>query len=529
MAPQQGFRTFSLHALRAARRARSLDELTEGLCRGLTAAIEASLIELWIREGSAVRRWSLDAASGRFSRAGEVDPAVYRSLEWAGHGQETTAQRQGDVQQSVHQLLVTAAGRPPTRVSVRPIGDGRSPDGHLVIADGSPDEALLDDLALAVSAVIVHYREQRDRLERVKELSCLYELAKLATQPQLDLAGSLERVVALLPPSWQHPEIAAARLVLDDRTYSEHGFDEAWQSQRSEIEVAGRSRGFVEVAYVSPMPELDEGPFLNEERRLLDTVAREVSTLIERKGALEDRAHLQEQLQHADRLATIGHLAAGVAHELNEPLGAILGFAQLARKHRDIPAGVDRDLEKIEAAALHAREVTARLMHVGRRNAPKLERLDLNTVVRDGLSFLGARLAKHRIELRCSLESELQSFRGNRAQLQQIVINLVVNAIQAMPSGGRLTVTTESDGSALALIVQDSGVGMEPAVQARIFEPFFTTKTATEGTGLGLPVVRGILESMGGNINVTSEPGAGSSFHVRIPLVLGGSTRQTGA
>jgi len=523
MAHQQGFRTFSLLALRAARLPRPTEQLVEDLCRALTAVVECQTIELWLMEGTLVMRWCLHTRRDHFTRWPDVDPDLFAAmrLQYARRPKG----RYPDPPTGALDLVRATNREPMVSVLCRPLMPGPEPKGFLVLASldderlAGLNEPLLYDLTQTLAAALAHNQLQQAQRERVKELSCLYELARLATaEPKLDLDGTLQRVVELLPPSWQYPELAVARLVLDGASYTTRAFDEAWSSHRSEIVVGDTRRGFVEVAYRQAMPSLYEGPFLEEERQLLDTVSREVSTLIERKAALEDRVILQEQLQHADRLATIGHLAAGIAHELNEPLGAILGFSQLARKHPGIPDGVDRDLEKIEAAALHAREVTAGLTHVGRRNAPKLERLDFNAVVSDGLSFLGARLAKDRIELGCELERHLPAVMGNRAQLQQIVINLVVNAIQAMPRGGTLTVTTRRDDDSLTLTVTDSGEGMDAAVQARIFEPFFTTKRATEGTGLGLPVVRGILESMGGGIDVTSAQNEGSSFRVHIPL-----------
>jgi two-component system NtrC family sensor kinase len=521
MPHQRGFRSFALRAMRAARRARPTEELAEDLCRALSEVVPCRTVELWLPEEEGLARWCLDIERDHFAGLPALEPAVAGALARASQpdtgGGGNPRERLAAV---VRAALETELGP----MVCSPLGPQPHVAGMLVLTSrdgvqlGRMDPALLRDLSQALTAALTHNQLQQAQRERVKELSCLYALARLATEPGLDLDGSLQRVVELLPPSWQHPEQTAARLMLDGVTWATRAIDPDWAAQRAPIIVGDNERGFIEVAYTEPMPALFEGPFLEEERKLLDTVAREVSTLIERKAALEDRVALQDQLQHADRLATMGHLAAGVAHELNEPLGAILGFAQLARKHPDIPTGVDRDLAQIEAAALHAREVTARLMHVGRRNAPRRERLDLSAVVGDGLSFVGARLAKHRIELQCSLEPDLPAIHANRSQLQQIVINLVVNAIQAMPDGGTLSVETRAEHQALVLEVQDTGVGMPEAVQARIFDPFFTTKQADDGTGLGLAVVRSILESMGGAIQVDSAPEKGATFLVRIPL-----------
>ena len=183
--------------------------------------------------------------------------------------------------------------------------------------------------------------------ERIKELTCLYDIAQIASQPNKSLEYILQGIVKVLPSAWQYPEATLARLVLDGVSYSTGAFPANCQKQSADVFVNGISRGFVEIGYVEQKPELDEGPFLKEERSLLDEVARQTALIIERRQAEEDKLKLYDQLRHADRLATVGMLAAGVAHELNEPLGNILGFAQLANKSARIPASVRQDLSLI--------------------------------------------------------------------------------------------------------------------------------------------------------------------------------------
>jgi two-component system NtrC family sensor kinase len=510
--------------LRAAHHARPTGDLVLDLCRAIQGVFPCEAVELWLVERARIARWIMEATPERFYRGQDVEPDLFCELVEALGSSSTELAPSAEPPASTLALLRSARSGLYGSVLCQPLAVGDDMGGVLMLCSGSTDafakanKQLVQDLTQAVTAALAHNRVHLAQRERVKELSCLYELAQLATLDSLDLGSLLQRVVSLLPPSWQYPEVAAARIELDGQVYETQPGEPGWQAQRADIVVAGSQRGLVQVAYTDAMPLADEGPFLEEERRLIDTVAKEVSTLIERKSAQQERLRLLEQLQHADRLATIGHLAAGVAHELNEPLGAILGFAQLARKHPDLVEAVDSDIRKIEAAALHAREVTARLMHVGRRNTPTREPLDLNAVIRDALAFLGARMARSRIALACALEPELPMVTGNRAQLQQVVINLVVNAIQAMPDGGELAVETAAGDGSIVLVVRDSGAGMSEVIQARIFEPFFTTKQASEGTGLGLPVVREIVESLGGSIGVRSEPGAGASFRVSLPV-----------
>jgi signal transduction histidine kinase len=231
----------------------------------------------------------------------------------------------------------------------------------------------------------------------------------------------------------------------------------------------------------------------------------------------EEAADLKAQLRHADRLATLGQLAAGVVHELNEPLANILGFAQLALKAPDLPAQTAADLRQIESAALRSREVIRRLMRFARRDRSRSPVADVNRVVEDGLYFLASRCAKSGIELVTELAPGLPPVAAEPSELEQVLVNLAVNAIQAMPDGGRLTVRTQATEAAVAVDVVDTGTGMTEEVASKCLLPFFTTKGEDRGTGLGLSVVREIVCSAGGTLELESLVGRGSRFTIRLP------------
>lgn len=344
---------------------------------------------------------------------------------------------------------------------------------------------LYENLAQTLRIALVHRHAQVALRERIKELTCLYGMARLSARPGISLEEIMQGIVELLPPAWLYPEIASARIILDESYYSAPGFQEGKQKQSAEIFVGGQRRGKVEVTYTKKMPELDEGPFLSEERSLIDTVAREVAIVIERRQAEEDRVKLQEQLRHADRLATIGELAAGVAHELNEPLNNILGFAQLAKKSPGLPVQAEQDMEKVVIASLHAREIVKKLMLFARRMPPRKSQVNLNQLVEEGLYFLESRCTKEGIELKRLLSPDLPVITADPGQLTQVLVNLVVNAIQAMPQGGKLTVQTLAGKEYVSLIVEDTGIGISEEVMKNLFVPFFTTKEFDQGTGLG--------------------------------------------
>jgi len=212
-------------------------------------------------------------------------------------------------------------------------------------------------------------------------------------------------------------------------------------------------------------------------------------------------------------------LAAGVAHELNEPLGNVLGFAQLAKKCPGLPDAARHDLEKIEAAALHAREIIKKLLMFARQKPPEKTLVNVNQVVQEALALLSARCATTGVEIvECVLDPTLPHIPADPAQINQVLVNLLVNALQAMPAGGTLRLQTETDGVHVRLWVEDSGTGMTPEVLQQVFVPFFTTKDVGQGTGLGLPVVHGIVTAHEGNIEIQSEVGVGTRVEVRLPV-----------
>ena len=355
--------------------------------------------------------------------------------------------------------------------------------------------------------------------ERVKELVCLYGIAKVAERPGIPLEEVARNIAALLPPAWQHPEVSTARITIDGNAFCSEPFAEGPFCQSADIVVNGAGRGKVEVFYLQERPPFDEGPFLKEERSLINEVARQVALVLERRQAETERERLQEQLRRADRLATIGKLAAGVAHELNEPLGSILGYAQLTLKDFGIPDQMGLNLEKIVKASLHAREIIRKLLLFSRQVPSEKCPVQLNHVVKDSLYLLESRCIKSGVKIGLRLAKDLPEISADGGQMQQVLLNLGVNAIQAMPGGGILKVITEPAGDHVRMIVEDTGVGMEPATLTQIFNPFFTTKDVGQGTGLGLSVVHGIIAGHGGTIHVDSAPGRGSRFEILLPAL----------
>lgn len=351
--------------------------------------------------------------------------------------------------------------------------------------------------------------------ERIKELSCLYSIADIANRPGLELENLLQQVVEVIPPSMMYPEQAMARLVIDGAGYITPGFSEGAKSLTARIGVEGVTRGIIEVHYPKQDEELE---FLAEEQQLLDAIANQVALVIERKNIEDSNARLQEQLRHADRLATLGQLSAGIAHEINEPLSTILGYAQLMKENTALDQEAAGDLSKIISATLHAREVVRKLMLFSRQMPPRLEALDLNKLIEDGFYFLESRCAHQGVRIVRDLAPGLPLIMADPGQVHQVLVNLTVNAMQALPEGGTITIRTLQKGKNVEISVSDNGVGMDPELLNKIFIPFFTTKEIDQGTGLGLSVVHGIVTTHGGKIKVESKPSKGSVFRVSLPI-----------
>jgi CheY-like chemotaxis protein len=237
----------------------------------------------------------------------------------------------------------------------------------------------------------------------------------------------------------------------------------------------------------------------------------------DRHDAEEERAQLELRLSRAEKLEAVGRLAGGVAHDFNNLLVAIQGYGELALRRLDPSSGVVADhIQAMLAAGDRAAGLTKQLLAFGRRQTLKTEVLDLNEVVAEIGSLL-ERVIGDNVELVTVLTDNAVVVSADRGQLDQVLVNLAVNARDAMKDGGVLTVRASTDGDRAVLSVSDEGTGIDPVTAVHIFEPFFTTK-GDEGTGLGLATVYGIVAQSGGEIVLDTELGAGSTFTVFLPL-----------
>jgi hypothetical protein len=239
-----------------------------------------------------------------------------------------------------------------------------------------------------------------------------------------------------------------------------------------------------------------------------------------------DRAELEKRLVQADKLSSVGLLAAGVAHEVNTPLAVISSYAQMLAKQVAGDEQKSRMLEKIAKQTFRASEIVNGLLNFSRTASTEFRDVDLNRVIQETLSLLEHQLRITAIEVRTELDPALGQVHANAGKLQQVFLNLFMNARDAMESGGVLEVKTSADEHGARVDVMDTGHGIRPEDLHRIYDPFFTTKTSRKGTGLGLSVTYGIMQEHAGTIEAYNRPSGGTRFHLEIPWAKTGGRSQ---
>ncbi len=232
-----------------------------------------------------------------------------------------------------------------------------------------------------------------------------------------------------------------------------------------------------------------------------------------------DRANLEEQLRLSEKMAAIGLLAAGVAHEVNTPLTGISSFTQMLLERSEPDDPRTQLLEKIERQTFRAAKIVNSLLNLARPSGGDTGPVDLNGVIGDILSLLEHQFKLGHVQVRKDLAKPAVVVRGVEYKLQQVFLNLFLNARDAMPKGGWLTVATRAEDGTAVIEVADTGVGIPVDHLGRIYDPFFTTKPEGRGTGLGLSVTYGIVQEHGGSLTCESQPGQGTRFRLVLPII----------
>jgi signal transduction histidine kinase/CheY-like chemotaxis protein len=275
-------------------------------------------------------------------------------------------------------------------------------------------------------------------------------------------------------------------------------------------------------------PGNDELEIMRPARRVLERFFRPVLDFrghplgwLEVYSDVTGDRQIQSKLLQTEKMAALGHLVSGIAHELNNPLTAIMGYGQLLLGHGLMPAQ-HSEAKKIYQEAERARRIVKNLLYFGRENKPERTRVDINEIVERTLALRSYELKVENIMVECDLAADLPETMADPYQLQQVVLNLIVNAEQALLEGrgqGEVKIQTyRTAGNKISLEVSDDGPGIPREIASRIFDPFFTTKPSGVGTGLGLSIVYGIVQQHGGEVTFESQPGAGAKFVVELPI-----------
>jgi PAS domain S-box-containing protein len=419
----------------------------------------------------------------------------------------------------------------------------QAPDGtvRVVSSRASPvlDEAgrLTGYLGAATDITELHSSQESLRelahtfAIRVRELNCLFGISHLVEAAHGSLERILQGAVRLLPPSWQFPDIACARILMHGREYRTGNFVDSRWKLTAEILVRGERAGLLQVGYLEEREPACEGPFLAEERTLINTIAGrlgEIAEHMETADALRAReAELSERLRFFSRVNTMGQMATSIAHELNQPLTTISSFAEACRRRlgENMSGGpeVGALLTRITEEALRAGKIIHGLRELVEKRQSERVVCDVNELVQAVASLQAPDARLLEVPIMLSLSAPLPPVVADEIQLQQVVLNLVRNGLEAVASidgggpGDRwilVKTALNSDGE-IQISVADSGPGLAELDAEQIFEPFFTTKD--HGTGLGLAICRSIVISHGGRIWHQLDPQGHTVFSFTLP------------
>lgn len=348
--------------------------------------------------------------------------------------------------------------------------------------------------------------------ERVKELTCLYELSKVVQQLELGLESQIEKIIEIIPKGWQFPDKLDVNISYRGNILGKEGIQIGLTES---IHINQHKIGEIKVGYSNLSDE--KNSFLKEEQQLLSQVAIEIGNLITRHEQIEKEKLLNEQMKRDDRLHVLAELTAGVAHELNTPLGNILGYAEILKKSIE-DKNKRNDAQKIVSSALSAREIVKKLMYFSCEMPSNFKPIDINTVVKDTCNLLSLQLKQSNKHIEQKLELESLMVNGDSMQLSQVFINLLLNAKDAIATNQKIFISTKDLGDFVHVIIKDEGHGISESDLENIFKPFFTRKQ--HGTGLGLSVAHGIIQSHKGNIEVKSKIDKGTEFIITLPKIV---------
>ncbi|MGH9804241.1 MAG: ATP-binding protein, partial [Candidatus Acidiferrales bacterium] len=400
---------------------------------------------------------------------------------------------------------------------------GRAADGRLLTSeDLELLETLSDYIAVALENARLYLRleQEAEQVARLKDFSENILESTSVGLVALDPAGEIESWNSSMEGITGRPRAEALGWRLE--AVFPRGLVEALEARRDEARLSSIYRFYLT---------------RTDGQRRVTNIA--LAPLVSKQGQpigrllifddISDRVQLEDQLLQAEKLSSVGLLAAGVAHEVNTPLAVISNYAQMLSKQT--PASDQRSalVEKIVKQTFRASEIISNLLNFSRTGPAEFSRVDLNRALTDTLALAEPHLSSSRVSIETALEEALPPIHGDAGKLQQVFLNLIFNARDAMPQGGRLQLRTARQNSRVQVEVADSGVGIPAENLGKIYDPFFTTKATGRGTGLGLAVTYGIVQEHNGSIQVSSRVGEGTTFVLEFPALAAQSAAPVAA
>lgn len=392
---------------------------------------------------------------------------------------------------------------------------------EVVFGDQRFFSGLLRDISVEYEA-----RREQERLlgelkERNKKITCLYSVGEVIRGQAVEM-DIFRAVAQLIRPACSHPERTRTRIEFDGHIYEELAVSVTPWTFSAPIVVGGRTRGKLELVYRESIDPTIPGPLTQEDCTMVEAIARTLGEAVERREA-------EAKVIQASKLASIGELAAGVGHEINNPINGVINCADILLENMPADSPDRQFAELIRSEAERVATIVKKLLTFSRQQQEQYSLASIEDVLESVLSLSAKKIEKSLIELRLKIPPSLPRIRCRAEQLQQVLMNLIINAIHALderyPEGApdkvmtiAMQPVTMHGRSHLEILVEDRGVGMTEGTRARLFDPFFTTKGRDKGTGLGLSVSDGIVKDHGGFFEVESEPGAYARFKVYLPV-----------
>jgi signal transduction histidine kinase len=393
------------------------------------------------------------------------------------------------------------------------------------------DKSVKEVTGIANGVSETELRELAHKLsERVKELNCLYGISRLVEESNSSVDEILQRVVDLIPPAWQYPEVTCACIKLKNSRFKTANFRETNWKQAETIMVNGERFGTIEVYYLAERPESDEGPFLKEERNLIYVIAERLGHIIEHKLAevslqslYQEEKKLRERLQ-AEMQGRID-FTRNLIHELKTPLTSLVATSQLLfEEERNKKLG--KLTQYVWEGANNLNNRIDELHDVVKGEIGTLELdlkpLNLGELLVSVVEETRALARQHGISINLKLDESLPEVYADPVRVRQIILNLLNNAFKYAPEGGKVNIGVTPKSNFVRLEVRDRGPGIPEHVQQHLFEPGYQMVHPTKhsgGLGIGLALCKLLIELHGGKIWVKSQPGRGSSFFFTLPLL----------